>query len=67
MATKKDLKQLRKKLEEQGFEVVPTKKNHYLVYKGKDFVTALPSTPSEYRGMKNSLADLKRFGFVVAR
>ena len=29
------------------------------------FVTTLPSTPSEYRGLKNSLADLKRAGFVA--
>ncbi|MER6123296.1 hypothetical protein ACWDBD_41010 [Streptomyces sp. NPDC001118] len=28
------------------------------------FVTTLPSTPSEYRGLKNAKADLKRAGFT---
>ncbi|WP_329020421.1 hypothetical protein [Streptomyces sp. NBC_01601] len=30
-----------------------------------EFVTTLPSTPSEYKGLKNAKADLKRAGFVT--
>ncbi|MFB8406800.1 hypothetical protein [Streptomyces sp. NPDC055912] len=79
MATTKDMKQLRKRLEGQGFRLKVTKKNHYQVFAPKEeetengekeirwtFVTVLPSTPSEYRGMKNSIAELKRAGFVPA-
>ncbi|GAA3709645.1 hypothetical protein ACF1BP_23735 [Streptomyces sp. NPDC014735] len=75
MATKKDLNQLKKKAEKQGFRFIETKSSHYKVYlvvseataeqdEVLTFVTTLPSTPSEYRGLKNAKADLKRFGFV---
>ncbi|MFD4526634.1 hypothetical protein ACFWP7_22415 [Streptomyces sp. NPDC058470] len=75
MATKKDLNQLKKKAAKQGFRFIETKNSHYKVYlvvaeatDAKDeeltFVTTMPSTPSEYRGLKNAKADLKRFGFV---
>ncbi|TLQ39232.1 hypothetical protein [Streptomyces marianii] len=75
MATKKDLNQLKKKAEKQGFRFVETKNNHYRVFlvvteatseeeEVLTFVTTMPSTPSEYRGLKNAQAALKRFGFV---
>ncbi|MEO3976754.1 hypothetical protein [Streptomyces sp. CAU 1734] len=75
MANKKDLRQLRAKAEGQGFRFLPTKSRHFRVYfvrvestAGQEevlqFVTTMPSTPSEYRGLKNAKAALKRFGFV---
>ncbi|WP_328973580.1 hypothetical protein [Streptomyces sp. NBC_00239] len=75
MATKKDLNQLKKKAEKQGFRFVETKSSHYKVYlvlseatdeqsEELTFVTTLSSTPSEYRSLKNAEANLKRFGFV---
>lgn len=75
MATKKDLNQLRKRAEKQGFRFIETKSSHYKVFlvvseatatqeEVLKFVTTMPSTPSEYRGLKNAKADLKRFGFV---
>jgi hypothetical protein len=75
MATKKDLNQMKKKAEKQGFRFIETKSSHYRVFlvvseatatqeEVLTFVTTMPSTPSEYRGLKNAKADLKRFGFV---
>ncbi|WP_331746327.1 hypothetical protein OG923_33100 (plasmid) [Streptomyces halstedii] len=75
MSTKKDLNQLRKKAEKQGFRFIETKNSHYKVFlvvseatatqeEVLTFVTTMPSTPSEYRSLKNARADLKRFGFV---
>ncbi|WP_327359719.1 hypothetical protein [Streptomyces sp. NBC_01304] len=72
MATKKDLNKLRDQAEQQGFVLKETKRKHYLVYKpirdGKEtklvFVTSMPGTPSEYRGLKNAMAALKRAGFI---
>ncbi|MFG2211969.1 hypothetical protein [Streptomyces sp. NPDC048638] len=75
MATKKDMNQLMKKAEDQGFRFIETKSSHYKVFfvlqeateteeEKLTFVCTMPSTQSEYRGFKNAKADLKRFGFV---
>ncbi|MEU2514734.1 hypothetical protein [Streptomyces syringium] len=59
----KDVTQLRKKLEKQGFEVKRTKTNHYIVRKDGRFIASLPSSPGNPRILKNPIADLKRAGF----
>lgn len=59
----KDIRQLIKKLEAQGFTVTPTRNGHYRVSKNGTSVTTLPGTPSDHRSMKNCLAYLKRAGF----
>jgi hypothetical protein len=70
MASKKDIAQLRKELRKQGFTEKVLKSNHIAVFKKgengeeQQFVTTLPSTPSEHRGMLNAMAYLKRAGFV---
>ncbi|MFE0774810.1 hypothetical protein [Streptomyces sp. NPDC058861] len=60
----KDVRQLIKKLEAQGFEVSRTKSGHWLVKKGNVRVTTLPGTPSDPRSMKNCIAALKRHGYT---
>ncbi|GAA3087283.1 hypothetical protein GCM10020000_87630 [Streptomyces olivoverticillatus] len=61
----KDVRELKKALKKQGFVVRETKNGHYQVF-GKDgaFVTVLPGTPSDHRSLKNSMAYLKRAGFI---
>ncbi|MEU5430798.1 hypothetical protein AB0H73_35070 [Streptomyces olivoreticuli] len=59
----KEVRQLIKALEKQGFEVRQTKNNHYQVFKKGSFVTVLPGTPSDHRSLKNSMAYLRRAGF----
>ncbi|MFD7553588.1 hypothetical protein ACFV9E_03490 [Streptomyces sp. NPDC059835] len=63
----KEVKQLIKAIEKQGFRVRPTTKGHYQVYKGDTFVTVLPGTPSDHRSLKNSLTYLRRAGFQKPR
>ncbi|WP_217225999.1 hypothetical protein [Streptomyces anulatus] len=62
MATKKDTRQLIKKLEKQGFDVT-MRNGHYRVFKDGVFVQVMPSTPSDSRGLKNAIACYKRAGF----
>ncbi|MFD8732341.1 hypothetical protein [Streptomyces sp. NPDC059611] len=61
---KKDVRQLIKKVEAQGFEATKTKRGHWLVKKGGVRVTTLPGTPSDPRSLKNCIADLKRHGYT---
>ncbi|MFE6272207.1 hypothetical protein ACFVQ9_25840 [Streptomyces goshikiensis] len=59
----KEVKQLIKAIEKQGFNTRPTKNGHYQVHKGTTFVTVIPGTPSDPRSLKNCLAYLKKAGF----
>ncbi|MFH0246378.1 hypothetical protein ACGRHY_29055 [Streptomyces sp. HK10] len=59
----KEVKQLIKKLESQGFTVEATRKGHYKVSRKGAFVTYLPGTPSDHRSLKNCLSYLKRAGY----
>lgn len=61
---RKDLRKLRRKLKEQGFEVYQNRGSvHLTVRKDGKRVATIPSTPSEYRSSRNTIADLKRAGF----
>lgn len=62
--TAKEVKKLVKALEAQGFEVKIGKTNHPKVYRDGKLITTLPSTPSDWRSLKNALALLKRAGFT---
>ncbi|WP_051898632.1 hypothetical protein [Sciscionella sediminilitoris] len=59
----KDVRKLIRRLEAQGFEVRYSAKGYPLVYRDGEFVTKLPQTPSDWRGLKNSVAHLKRHGY----
>ena len=59
----KEVRQLIKKLERQGFDVDPSKSGHYKVRKNGRLITTLAGTPSDSRSLKNAMAVLKRAGF----
>ncbi|MFE1383506.1 type II toxin-antitoxin system HicA family toxin [Streptomyces sp. NPDC058740] len=60
----KEVRQLIKKLQAQGFEVSRTKSSHWLVKKGGTRVTTLPGSPSDPHSLKNCVAALKRHGYT---
>jgi len=59
----KELKKIVAALEEQGFTVTPTKRGHLNVYKDGEWVTVFAGTPSDGRGVLNSIAAARRAGF----
>lgn len=64
MTSRKEVKKLIKKLEAQGFAVHKAHAGHWHVRNQQGhLVGTIPSTPGEYRGLKNQLARLKRAGF----
>ncbi|OEV11952.1 hypothetical protein [Streptomyces nanshensis] len=59
----KEVRDLIRKLERQGFTVKLAKSGHYKIYKGSQLLGTLPATPSDARSLKNAVAALKRAGF----
>lgn len=59
----KDLKKIVKALEAQGFETRVTKRGHLQVLRDGREVATFSGTSSDWRGMKNSIADARRAGF----
>ncbi|MFJ3601874.1 hypothetical protein ACIPVA_03665 [Streptomyces anulatus] len=62
---KKEVRDLIKKAEAQGFEVTRTTKGHYRFRKGGKLITTISGTPSDRRGLMNSKVALKRAGFII--
>ncbi|KFK87811.1 hypothetical protein IX27_18115 [Streptomyces sp. JS01] len=60
----KEVRDLIKKVEAQGFEVTRTKKGHWMVKKNGVGVTTIPGTASDHRSLKNVKAQLKRAGYI---
>ena len=61
----KEVKVIIRALEAQGFEVWIPKNQHPTVYRDGRRISTLPSTPSDRRSLLNSLAPLKRAGFIL--
>lgn len=61
---KKEMRQIAKALEEQGFEVSVTKKGHVLVTRDGEFVAMFSGSPSDWRSMRNGIAAARRSGFI---
>lgn len=59
----KDLRKLVKALEAQGFTVIVTSKQHLMVLLDGQPIATIAGTGSDWRGIRNSLARLKRAGF----
>lgn len=59
----KELRKLVKALEAQGFEVVPTARQHLMVFADGKAVATISGTASDWRSIRNALARLKRAGF----
>jgi len=61
---KKEIAALVAELVEQGFEVRKTSAGHRIVFKDGRFVATLPGTPRGQRWYPNTIAALRRGGFV---
>lgn len=63
MSLKTDLRQTMERAEKFGFTITPTRNSHYKWYPPNGGpVIFSPSTPSDYRGLKNLEAQLRRAG-----
>jgi hypothetical protein len=60
---KKDLKQLLARLVKAGWQVRKTKRGHIKAISPQGELVVMGSTPTDYRGLKNALALLRRKGF----
>lgn len=61
-STQKELRQIIREAERQGWRVEHRKHIHFYAPDGKNIVIA-PSTPSDSRWKQNLIADLRRYGF----
>ncbi len=59
----KDLKKIVEALRKQGFEVEVTTKQHIMVYLDDMLVATFSGTASDWRAMKNGIANARRAGF----
>lgn len=64
-SAKKELKEIVKAAEQQGWRVKTTKKGHQMFFApdGVNKVTAA-GTPSDHRAIDNLLAELRRYGLT---
>lgn len=62
---KKDCKKLVRQLHLQGFECRTTRRGHIQVRRQGRVVAVMAGTPSDRRSWLNTLADLKRVGFLL--
>lgn len=60
---KKELKQMVKALEAQGFQVEITRRQHVMVYREGRLITTFSGTASDWRAMRNALSHARRAGF----
>lgn len=65
MADKKQWKQLRQQLKDQGCECVLGGNSHYKVYRNRELISVMPNSPSDPRALRNQLAHLRRKGLKV--
>ncbi len=59
----KDLAKIIRALEAQGFTWKIANSGHVIVRKDGAFVTVFAGTGSDWRGMRNGIAECRRFGF----
>jgi len=59
----KDTKGVMNEMLRQGFTAKTTSKQHVVIRKDGRFVTTLAGTGSDWRGLRNAIADARRFGF----
>ncbi|MEV8098819.1 type II toxin-antitoxin system HicA family toxin [Kitasatospora sp. NPDC085879] len=64
---KKEVRDLTKALEKQGFEVTPSKSGHLIVRLDGRRIATLAGTPSDHRSWLNTIAVLRKAGFVWKR
>lgn len=59
----KDLRKIVKALQQQGFDVEVTTKQHVMVYRDGRLVVTFSGTASDWRSMRNGIAKARRAGF----
>lgn len=64
MMDRKEWKQLRRQLQDQGCNCV-LGQNHYKIYRDRELISVMPRTPSDTRALRNQLSHLRRKGFKV--
>lgn len=64
---RKTIKAILNEAEAQGFVLKRLKSGHTSVFKDGVYAATFAGTGSEYRGAKNSLAALRRAGFIWPR
>lgn len=57
------MRKIARQAKQQGWQVEVTGKSHLRFTSPEGVIVGNSSTPSDYRGQKNFLADLKRAGF----
>lgn len=65
MASRRDIQELKKQAECQGWVVEPTRKGHYRWVSPNGVFFFSASTPSDHRAVLNIKRDLKNNGFIV--
>lgn len=60
-----DWRKLRRQLEKQGCTFKQGGSGHLKAYKGKQLLTSLPSTSSNWIALRNARAHFKRLGFEI--
>ncbi len=60
MSNKQDLKKLMREKAAQGWEIQTTRGGHFRLRHASGGCVTFPSTPSDHRSFKNTLADVKR-------
>ena len=63
MMGNKDVDQLVKAATKQGFTVQRSRKGHPMFYKDGKLAATCSGTPSDFRSLRNTIADLRRAGF----
>ena len=64
MMARKDIAKILKALQDQGFEVKMGGRGHWKIYGDDGLIITLPATPSDDRGVRNTIAILRRAGFI---
>jgi len=67
MGRSSELDALLRQIRAAGLTVVQAKTKHWKVYRGKQLITTIASTPSDVRGVRNARAILRRAGMEVDR
>ncbi|GAA2753330.1 type II toxin-antitoxin system HicA family toxin [Kitasatospora cinereorecta] len=64
---KKEVRDMARALEKQGFEVTPSKNGHLIVRLDGRRIATLAGTPSDHRSWLNTITVLRKAGFAWKR
>ncbi len=64
---RKEVRRLITQIEAAGGRVIRSKSGHWKVYLNGHLVTSIPNTPSDWRGLLNTRALIRRSGIELPR